>query len=92
MTPTMRVELFGGVRVGGDGGIAPVPNARAGVLIAALVLARGAVTSPNDLRALLWPSGEPSSATKQLHRLVGQVRRSFEPDLTHRRGGHYIGG
>ena len=86
----VRVSLFGGVCVGTPGRMVPAPTTRLGVLLAALVLARGAVVSGAELRKLLWPSGQPASAANQLHRLVGQLRRLFEPTLSSREKGKYV--
>ena len=60
------------------------------MLIAALVVARGAVVPFADLKNLMWPSGEPASAANQLHRLIGQARRVLEPDLPPRDAGVFI--
>ncbi|MEO7058749.1 MAG: BTAD domain-containing putative transcriptional regulator [Lapillicoccus sp.] len=62
------------------------------VLVAALVLARGAVVTSFELRSVMWPSDEPASAANQLHRLVGQARRLFEPGLSARDPGVFISG
>src|SRR5664279_5370924 len=92
MTSLVRVDLFGGVQVGVAGVKIPVPSIRASVLLAMLVLARGDVVSSAELKAALWPSGEPTTAVNQLHRLVGQVRRLLEADLSAREAGAFITG
>jgi DNA-binding SARP family transcriptional activator len=90
MSAVVRVELFGGLRLGVAGAEVAVPSTRASVLLAALVIARGAFVGSAELRGLLWPLEEPASATNQLHRLVGQVRRLFEPELSSRDAGAFI--
>ncbi len=85
-----RVAVFGGVRVGTSGKLVAVNSPRTSVLIAALVVARGAVVPFADLKNLMWPSGEPASAANQLHRLIGQARRVLEPDLPPRDAGVFI--
>ena len=94
MTSTARVELFGGILVSSGERQTVVQSARASVVVAALVLARGAVVTSSELRQVLWPSGEPASAANQLHRLIGQVRRLFEPELSARDAGSlsWVGG
>ena len=39
---------------------------------------------------LIWGSDPSSSAVNQLHRLVGQARRLFEPDLASRAPGRWV--
>jgi DNA-binding SARP family transcriptional activator len=92
LSEVVRVELFGGVRVVTAAGEASAPSMRAGALLAALVIARGARVGLAELTGLLWPSGEPATAANQLHRLVGQVRRLFEPDLPPRAVGAFVVG
>jgi DNA-binding SARP family transcriptional activator len=86
------VQVFGGARVWVDGTEVAVPNPRAGQLLTALVVARGAVVATHDLVELLWNAAAPASASNQLHRLVGQVRRMFEPGLAARAPGSFIAG
>jgi DNA-binding SARP family transcriptional activator len=86
------VHVFGGVRVWVDGTEVAVPNPRAGQLLTALVVARGTVVGTHDLVEFLWPAAAPASASNQLHRLVGQVRRMFEPGLPARAPGAFIAG
>jgi len=88
-TPT-TVHVFGGVRVWVGGSEVPVPNPRARQLLTALVVARGTEVATHDLLDFLWPAAAPASAANQLHRLVGQVRRMFEPGLPARVPGSFI--
>jgi DNA-binding SARP family transcriptional activator len=86
------VHVFGGVRVWVRGTEVAVPNPRARQLLTALVVARGAVVGTHDLVEFLWNAAVPASAANQLHRLVGQVRRMFEPGLPARAPGSFIAG
>jgi DNA-binding SARP family transcriptional activator len=86
----VRVRLFGDMRLVVANAEVPVPNTRASVLLAALVLARGEVVDSADLRGLLWPAEEPASAENQIQRLVGQVRRILEPGLASREAGGFV--
>jgi len=84
------VQVFGDVRVSVDATNVAVPSPRAKHLLAALVVARGAVVATDDLVEFLWSAAPPASASNQLHRLVGQVRRVFEPVLPARSAGSFI--
>jgi DNA-binding SARP family transcriptional activator len=86
----VTVHVFGDVRVWTNGTEVVVPNPRARQLLTALVVARGTVVGTHDLVAFLWHAAIPRSAPNQLHRLVGQVRRMFEPDLPARLPGSFI--
>jgi DNA-binding SARP family transcriptional activator len=86
------VHVFGGVRVWVGGTEVAVPNPRAAQLLTALVVARGSVVGALDLVEFLWDAAAPASASNQLHRLVGQVRRMFEPGLPARVPGSFIAG
>jgi DNA-binding SARP family transcriptional activator len=86
------VHVFGGVRVWVDSTEVAVPNPRARQLLTALVVARGTLVGTHDLVEFLWDAAAPASASNQLHRLVGQVRRMFEPGLPARVPGSFIAG
>ncbi len=90
MEKPATIRVFGDVRVSVDGANVAVPSPRARQLLAALVVARGAVVGTEDLVELLWSAAPPASAPNQLHRLVGQLRRVFEPDLPAREAGSFI--
>jgi DNA-binding SARP family transcriptional activator len=92
VNPRATVNVFGGVRVWVDGTEVAVPNPRARQLLTALVVARGTGVAIHDLVEFLWGAAAPPSAANQLHRLVGQVRRMFEPDLAARAPGAFIAG
>ncbi|WP_394768685.1 BTAD domain-containing putative transcriptional regulator [Lacisediminihabitans sp.] len=80
-SPSVRFETFGGLKVFLDGSeIAPGPP-RQQLALGLLLAARGrSVSVPNIIDAL-WSDAPPASAVNQLHRYVGELRRSFEPDL-----------
>jgi DNA-binding SARP family transcriptional activator len=84
------ITVFGDVRVSADDTHVAVPSPRVKHLLAALVVARGAVVATDDLVEFLWSATPPASASNQLHRLVGQVRRMFEPGLPSRSTGSFI--
>ena len=78
----VRVDVFGGLRVwrGRHAGDAGPPRQRIG--LARLVAAAGDGAAVADLVDVLWPDDPPGSAINQVQRLVGQLRRLLEPDLS----------
>lgn len=86
----VRVDVFGGVRASVDGVTVDTPGLRAELLLALLTLARHEPVSIHELTGWLWGSEPPSSAVNQVQRLVGQLRRMFEPGLATRSSGRVV--
>lgn len=86
----VRVKIFGGLRVWrGTHEIDPGPL-RQRVVLALLVAAAGEVVTVEHMVNVLWPTDPPPSATNQVQRLVGQVRRTFEPSLSPHASGQLV--
>jgi DNA-binding SARP family transcriptional activator len=88
--PAYRVDVFGGLRPIAHGRSLPMPVGRGGAVLALLVLARHEPVSGVELTSWVWGEEPPPSAGNQLQRLVGQLRRLFEPDLESRADGRVI--
>lgn len=74
----VRLRIFGGM------GIDPGPEpgihlpVRSHTVLAALILARGAGVTYDELITLLWGTDSPRTARNQLHRLVSHVRQAVD--------------
>ncbi|MBB2941457.1 DNA-binding SARP family transcriptional activator/tetratricopeptide (TPR) repeat protein [Actinoplanes lutulentus] len=88
--PAVRLRAYGGLRMWRDGVEVDIGPPRQRVLLAALLAARGGVVGITELVELIWGAEPSQSAVNQLHRLVGQVRRLFEPDLPSRATGRWV--
>ncbi|WP_433829605.1 NB-ARC domain-containing protein [Actinoplanes sp. CA-015351] len=88
--PAVRLRAYGGLRMWRDGVEVDIGPPRQRVLLAALLAARGGVVGITELVELIWGAEPSQSAVNQLHRLVGQVRRLFEPNLPSRTTGHWV--
>jgi DNA-binding SARP family transcriptional activator len=86
---TIDLLVFGGLSLTVDGRSVDVGPLRNRAVMSALV-ARGGWLATSDVVDLLWAGSPPSSATNQVQRIVGQLRRLFEPDLSGRDPGHVI--
>jgi DNA-binding SARP family transcriptional activator/tetratricopeptide (TPR) repeat protein len=64
--------------------------ARVRTVLAVLLAARGTTVSLAELVDLLWGDRPSASAVNQVQRLIGQVRRLFEPDLPNREAGDWL--
>ncbi len=85
-----RIDVFGGLRASVDGvALPPLPSRPSG-LLALLVLARCRPVGTTELVDWLWGEDAVPSAGNQLQRLVGQLRRQFEPALEARSPGRVI--
>ena len=82
--------MFGGFTLRTADGAPVALPVRAGTMMAALVMARGAAASSDGLISLVWGDEAPRTARNQLHRLVSQTRRLLEPDLSPRSVGSVI--
>ncbi len=85
-----RVAVFGGLQVWrGDSRVDAGPPRQRAVL-ALLVAATGRTVAVSTLVDAVWPTDPPASAVNQIHRLVGQLRRVFEPDLPPHAAGRLV--
>lgn len=85
-----QLRVFGGLRLWRSGVEVPIPSPRQRIVLAVLVAARGAVVSTAELIDILWAADPPGSAVNQVQRLIGQVRRLFEPELSIREAGGWV--
>ncbi|MEU4564086.1 BTAD domain-containing putative transcriptional regulator [Actinoplanes sp. NPDC023936] len=90
LEPAVRLRAYGGLRMWRGDTEVDIGPPRQRVLLAALLAARGGVVGVADLIDLIWGAEPSQSAVNQLHRLVGQVRRLFEPDLPSRTPGRWV--
>ncbi|MEU8241955.1 BTAD domain-containing putative transcriptional regulator [Actinoplanes missouriensis] len=88
--PAVRLRAYGGLRMWRGDAEVDIGPPRQRVLLAALLAARGGVVGLAELIDLIWGAEPSQSAVNQLHRLVGQVRRLFEPDLPSRTPGGWV--
>ncbi|MFC3737670.1 AfsR/SARP family transcriptional regulator [Paractinoplanes deccanensis] len=86
----MRVRVFGGLRLWRDGVEVALGPARQRAVLAVLLAARGTVVRTSELVDAIWSDRPPDSAVNQVRRLIGQVRRLFEPDLPNREDGAWV--
>ncbi|MCO8275482.1 winged helix-turn-helix domain-containing protein [Actinoplanes sp. TRM 88003] len=88
----MRFEVLGTVRALRDGTELDL-GARQPRLILTLLLANaGRAVGLADIVDLLWGDRPPRSAVNVVHRYVGALRRTFEPDLPPRATGRWLVG
>ncbi|XVU28795.1 BTAD domain-containing putative transcriptional regulator [Actinoplanes sp. CA-054009] len=90
MGQVVRIRVFGGLRLWRSGTEVDLGSVRAQTVLAVLLAARGATVSTAELVDTLWGERPSASALNQLHRLIGQVRRLFEPDLPSRETGAWL--
>jgi DNA-binding SARP family transcriptional activator/tetratricopeptide (TPR) repeat protein len=88
--PAVRLRCYGGLRMRRSGIEVDVGAPRLRTLLAALLAARGGVVGVDTLIELIWGAEPSPSAVNQLHRLVGQARRLFEPELASRAAGNRV--
>ncbi|WP_436535641.1 AfsR/SARP family transcriptional regulator [Actinoplanes sp. HUAS TT8] len=86
----MRVCVFGGLRMWRSGTEVAIGSARVRTVLAVLLAARGATVSVADLVDTVWGDRPSASAVNQLQRLIGQVRRLFQPELPNRETGEWL--
>ncbi|MEU8819765.1 BTAD domain-containing putative transcriptional regulator [Actinoplanes sp. NPDC048796] len=86
----IKISVFGGLRVWRAGTEAALGTVRARTVLAVLLAARGATVGVAELIDTLWGDRPPASAENQVQRLIGQVRRLFEPDLPNREPGAWL--
>ncbi|GIM92972.1 AfsR/SARP family transcriptional regulator [Paractinoplanes toevensis] len=90
MPTPVRLLVFGGLRLWRSGVEIDVGPLRRQIVFAVLLAARGAVVSVADLVDVLWGDDPSASATNQVHRLIGEIRRMFEPSLGKREVGAWV--
>ncbi|MEV4350787.1 BTAD domain-containing putative transcriptional regulator [Actinoplanes sp. NPDC049596] len=86
----IRLRVFGGLRLWRSGVEADVGPVRQRTVLAVLLAARGSTVSTAKLIDILWGDRPSASAVNQVQRLVGQIRRLFEPGLAHREPGEWL--
>jgi DNA-binding SARP family transcriptional activator len=87
---SVRFAVFGGVRAWrGDVELALGPP-RQRALLQLLLIAGGEPVSLSEILAALWLDEPAASATNQVHRHVGELRRRFEPELGRRDVGRWL--
>ncbi|XVU22868.1 BTAD domain-containing putative transcriptional regulator [Actinoplanes sp. CA-054009] len=86
----IKVRVFGGLRVWRAGAEVELGAIRVQTVLAVLLAARGATVGVAELIDTLWGDRPPASAENQVQRLIGQVRRLFEPDLPNREPGAWL--
>jgi DNA-binding SARP family transcriptional activator len=67
-----------------------IGSVRVRTVLAVLLAARGATVSLAELVDVLWGDRPSASAVNQVQRLIGQVRRLFEPELPNREAGEWL--
>jgi DNA-binding SARP family transcriptional activator len=87
---TVRVSVFGGLRVSVDGAEVELGPVRQRSILALLVAARGDIVTTTEIVAALWPGKSPASALNQVQRHVGELRRLMEADLPARSTGSHL--
>jgi DNA-binding SARP family transcriptional activator len=86
----VRFALFGGVRAWrGDVELRLGPP-RQRALLQLLLVAGGEPVSLSEILTALWLDEPAASATNQVHRHVGELRRRFEPELGRRDVGRWL--
>ncbi|MEU4243627.1 BTAD domain-containing putative transcriptional regulator [Actinoplanes sp. NPDC026619] len=90
MTTAFRLRVFGGLRMWREGVEMAIGQPRQRVVLAVLLASRGAVVSTAELVDVLWPEDPPASAVNQVQRLIGHIRRLFEPELLNREPGRWV--
>ncbi|SNY72283.1 AfsR/SARP family transcriptional regulator [Paractinoplanes atraurantiacus] len=86
----IKVRVFGGLRLWREGIEVEIGSIRIQTTLAVLLAARGATVGVAELVDTLWGDRPPASAENQIQRLIGQVRRLFEPDLPNREPGNWL--
>jgi DNA-binding SARP family transcriptional activator/tetratricopeptide (TPR) repeat protein len=86
----VRFALFGGVRAWRGDVELPLGPPRQRALLQLLLVAGGAPVSLSEILTTLWLDEPAASATNQVHRHVGELRRRFEPELGRREVGRWL--
>jgi DNA-binding SARP family transcriptional activator len=86
----VRFALFGGVRAWRGEVELPLGPPRQRALLQLLLVASGEPVSLGEILTALWMDEPAASATNQVHRHVGELRRRFEPELGRREVGRWL--
>ena len=86
----LRFAVFGGPRVWRDGVELDLGPPQRRLLLTLLMLAGGDAVSTDLVVETLWEDDPPGTALNVVHRHVGQLRRTLEPELTSRQPGSYV--
>jgi DNA-binding SARP family transcriptional activator len=86
----VRFALFGGVRAWRGGVELRLGPPRQRALLQLLLVAGGEPVSLSEILTALWLDEPAASATNQVHRHVGELRRRFEPELGRRDVGRWL--
>ncbi len=86
----LRLAVFGGPRVWRDGAELDLGPPQRRMLLTLLMLAGGDAVSTDLVVETLWEDNPPETALNVVHRHVGQLRRTLEPELTSRQPGTYV--
>lgn len=86
----ISVAIFGGLRLWRNGHEAEIGSGRQRIVLAELICAGGDVVSISALVDALWDQDPAASAVNQVHRIVGQLRRTLEPGLSPHSAGSTI--
>ena len=80
--PGIQLAIFGGLRLWRNGHEAAIGSRRQRIVLAELICAAGNVVGLTTLVDALWGQDPAASAVNQVHRIVGQLRRTLEPGLS----------
>src|SRR5437016_4143270 len=87
---SVRFALFGGVRAWRGEVELSLGPPRQRALLQLLLVAGGEPVSLGEIRTALWLDEPAASATNQVRRHVGELRRRFEPELGRREVGRWL--
>jgi DNA-binding SARP family transcriptional activator len=86
----IQISVFGSLRIWRSGHEADIGAPRNRIVLAEVLAAAGNVVSVASVVDALWGDNPPASAVNQIHRIVGQLRRTLEPGLSPHASGHAI--
>ena len=86
----VRFFLFGGVRIVRDGVEIAVQQPKQRAILTLLLATPGEPVSLSEMTDSLWIGEPAASVSNQIHRHVGALRRTCQPELQRRQVGRYI--
>ncbi len=86
----MEIRILGPLEIVAESGPVDVPNGKARLLLAALVVHANQVVSTDRLFDFLWRGRPPVSAVNTLQTYVSHLRHSLEPDRSPRKQGRMV--
>jgi DNA-binding SARP family transcriptional activator/tetratricopeptide (TPR) repeat protein len=89
-TGTLRFAVYGGPRVWRDDVEVDLGPPQRRLLLGLLMLAGAGSVSMDLIVKTLWEDDPPETALNVVHRHVGMLRRTLEPQLTSRQPGSYV--